>query len=536
MTESLIRSAGGLALFLLGMLTMTDGLRGVAGRGLERTLERLTRSPTSGAATGAVLTALIQSSSATTVLAVGFVGSGLLDFANALGIVIGSNVGTTVTGWIVAAFGVQLELGAIAPVALLPGVLARLFARGRARDAGGALAGFALLFMGIDALRDGLAGFQGLVEPAHFPPDTWVGRAELVGIGAAITLVTQSSSAGVALAIVALSNGLVALPQAAALVVGMDVATTATAALATIGASLPARRTGLAHVIYNVLTGIGAFALLPVFAAAVARFAPGVAAQRPELALVAFHTFFNFAGVVAVLPVARPFARLVEAIVRDRPTPFTRRLDRRLLAEPAIAARALGPTLDELARKTFATLGELLDGRAGARERLDLVELAVGETQAYLAAIPVVPARAAGRPSLAQQRVMHALHALDRLDRLVARGHQTDRIDALRADPELAALRARTSDLLRACAQDARRGGDALAKLASELEASEHAARERAVAATAAGAIPTETALERMDAHRWAERVAHHAWRIAHHLAALEGDTPLGAIPGDDRR
>lgn len=523
MTESAIRALGGLAFFLLGMLTMTEGLRGLAGAGLERALHRLTRSPASGALTAALFTALIQSSSATIVLAIGLVGSGVLEFASAIGIVLGSNVGTTVTGWLVAMLGLDLELANVAPVALFVGVLARLFARGRARNAGAALAGFALLFLGIDALRTGLASFESVVRPSHFPPDTWTGRLELVGIGAAITLVTQSSSAGVALAIVALSQGIVVFPQAAALVIGMDVATTATAAIATIGASLPARRTGLAHVFFNLLTGVFAFALLPVYARAMEQLAPELLGARPEIALVGFHTLFNVLGVAAMLPFAQPFARAVEFLVRERAHPFTRRLERRLLTEPAIAARALGPTLEELARETFDVLADEIANGERELHRLEPIERAVAATQEYLAAIPIAPRRPSAAPSIAEQRVINALHCLDRLGRLIDRGRQRDRIESLRSDAALRELAARVEALLREAASATSARTEAFAKGAAELEASEHAARERFIAESATGRATTEDTLRRMDAHRWAERVAHHAWRIAHHLDALAG-------------
>jgi phosphate:Na+ symporter len=198
---------GGVGLFLLGMLVLTGGLRGLAGDALRRLLARFTRSPVSGAIAGAVTTAVIQSSSATTVTAVGFVGAGLLSFPQALGIVFGANIGTTVTGWLVAILGFKLELATIAPPLLVAGVLLRLFASGTARQAGWALAGFSLLFIGIDALQQGMGAFEGRVTPENFPEDSPSGRLRLVLIGVAITLVTQSSSAGVATAMVALGTG-----------------------------------------------------------------------------------------------------------------------------------------------------------------------------------------------------------------------------------------------------------------------------------------------------------------------------------------
>jgi phosphate:Na+ symporter len=166
---------GGLGLFLLGMVVLTEGLRALAGRALRRVLSRFTRSPRSGAMTGALTTAVVQSSSAITVATVGFVGAGLLTFPQALGIVLGANIGTTVTGWLVALLGFKLELGTAALPIVLVGVLIRLFTKGRPSAAGFAIAGFGLIFVGISLLQQGMGGFVGVITPDSFPPDTWSG-------------------------------------------------------------------------------------------------------------------------------------------------------------------------------------------------------------------------------------------------------------------------------------------------------------------------------------------------------------------------
>ena len=251
MTSDILLAIGGLGLFLLGMIIMTEGLKDLAGPSLRRILARFTTNTASSAAAGAVTTAVIQSSSATTVTAIGFVGAGLMTFPQALGVIFGANIGTTMTGWLVALIGFKLDLGvAVLPIVLI-GALLKMFGRGRVRPLGWALAGFSLLFIGIDAMQQGMEAFEGRVTPDNFPRDSLIGRLQLVLIGVAITLVTQSSSAGVATAMVALSAGAVSFPQAAAMVIGMDVGTTFTAYLATIGGSTAMRQTGYAHVIYK---------------------------------------------------------------------------------------------------------------------------------------------------------------------------------------------------------------------------------------------------------------------------------------------
>ncbi|MEY8841056.1 Na/Pi cotransporter family protein, partial [Cribrihabitans sp. XS_ASV171] len=220
MNSDILAALGGVGLFLIGMHMLSGGLRALAGDRLRALLARFTRTPLSGAATGAAVTALIQSSSATTVTAIGFVSAGLLTFSHALGIIFGANIGTTVTGWLVAILGFKLDLGQTVLPLVLVGALLQLLGRGDWARSGQALAGFSLLFIGIDAMKDGLEAFEGIVTPQDFPEDTVLGRLQLVGIGVLITLVTQSSSAGVATALAALGAGAISFPQAAALVIG----------------------------------------------------------------------------------------------------------------------------------------------------------------------------------------------------------------------------------------------------------------------------------------------------------------------------
>jgi phosphate:Na+ symporter len=176
MAADIMLALGGVGLFLIGMIMLTEGLRGLAGKALRDVLARFTENPFSGAVSGALTTAVVQSSSATTVTAVGFVSAGLLTFPEALGVIFGANIGTTVTGWIVAILGFKLHLGEIILPVVLIGALLKLFGSGRLNFLGTALAGFSLLFIGIDAMQGGLAALEGVVTPSDFPEDTLPGR------------------------------------------------------------------------------------------------------------------------------------------------------------------------------------------------------------------------------------------------------------------------------------------------------------------------------------------------------------------------
>jgi len=530
MNPGILDAAGGLGLFLLGMLVMTDGLRALAGDALRRTLTSFTRSPLSGALTGAATTAIVQSSSATTVAAVGFVGAGLLSFPQAVGIVFGANVGTTITGWIVALVGFKLELGQLALPLILAGVSMRLLGRSKLEAIGFALAGFGLIFVGIDLLQSGMLQFEGTWTPEHYPADTVPGRLLLVLLGIAITIVTQSSSAGVASALAALHIGTISLTQAAAMVIGMDIGTTFSAVLATVGGSTDARRTGFAHVIYNVLTGVGAFVLLtPYVGFMTSRSASGIPSD-PELILVGFHTLFNVLGVVVMLPFADLFARLIVRLIPERELPFTSRLDGSLLRDPDVAIRALAATLGDIAQKTLAVFLDLLQTPSeSATERLALLELAIAECRRYVERM-----RTASDQGRTYQRHLSAMHAIDHLDRLVERCKETRCAATVERDRELAdlaqELRATVEAAMPALSAPAEEPEEAAPERAwRTLEAASEPFRRDTLHTTAIGSFDSRQAEARLDAIRWLHRIAYHVWRVVHHLRRCHFDRDLDA-------
>lgn len=243
---------GGLGIFLLGMIIMVQGLRTFTGQALHDSLMRFTRTPLTGALTGAGATAVLQSSSATTVAAVGFVSAGLMTFENAIGIILGANLGTTITGWLVAILGFKLQLAALVLPLIFMGAAMKLFMRGRGSHAGLALAGFGLIFVGISTMQEAMIALESILDFSHIPADSWSSRLQLVLLGLVFTAITQSSSAGVALTLTALFSGIIEFEQAAALVIGMDVGTTITSALASMGGNAETKRTGYSHVVYNV--------------------------------------------------------------------------------------------------------------------------------------------------------------------------------------------------------------------------------------------------------------------------------------------
>ncbi len=524
---------GGLGLFLLGMVVLTEGLRALAGRALRNVLTRFTRSPGSGAVTGAMTTAVVQSSSATTVAAVGFVGAGLLTFPQAFGIVLGANVGTTITGWLVALLGFKLKLGTAALPIVLVGVLMHLFTRGRVSSAGFAIAGFGLIFVGISLLQQGMGGLVGIITPESFPPDTWSGRLLLFLFGLVFTIFTQSSSAGVAMALAAVNASAMTVQQAAAAVIGMDVGTTVTAVLATIGGSVHARRTGYAHVMYNVLTGIGAFLILVPFMGALERFAPQVLVSEPELVLVGFHTFFNLVGVTIAVNFASQLASLMVRLVPMKPVPFARRLDRSLLESPAAALDALGTTLADLSATTFETIQRLISStdRRGIEARLAQVREALSETRNYVESV-----RTSTDEGWTYQRHLSAMHVIDHLDRLVDRCADTERWPPLRYDQQLEAIARKLGPAADEVRKALVQGEQSVAE--DNLEAVWRSVQDecrdyrgRALEQVAMGAFDAAEGAVRLDAARGLRRVAYHMWRIAHHLNRCRAHREPPEIP-----
>lgn len=526
MTSNILMAVGGVGLFLLGMIILTNGLKELAGNSLRRFLVRFTRTPTRGAVAGALTTAAIQSSSATSVTAVGFVSAGLLTFPQSVGIIFGANIGTTITGWMVAVIGFKLELGLMAMLLLPVGVLMRFFGSRKIQQVGWVMAGFSVLFLGIETMQQGLASFEGVLTPQVFPQDTWLGRLQLIGIGIVITLVTQSSSAGVATALVALNAGAISLPQAAALVIGMDIGTTFTAALATIGGATETRRTGYAHVVYNLLTGTFAFLMLgPYLALAAMWVAPGETGNA-ELTLVAFHTLFNLAGVLLALPFAGPFARLMIQLVPDRGPQLLRRLDSKLLRDPPAAIDASAATARDIALQLVSVVTRQLQpsqNHTVSPHTLHTLAQSIETTRHYLE-------QAQSTPDSGETHGRHlaTLHALDHLARLVHRCSQADRIEKLQDEKHLQHL---SSIIFQACEAWL---GDPGAKvhegrfdrLRTLLRDQRQRYRITTIQEAAHRNIDADTTLWRMDGIRWLHRVTYHLWRIIHHLgAATQSDT-----------
>ncbi|MDH5425075.1 MAG: Na/Pi symporter, partial [Gammaproteobacteria bacterium] len=416
-------------MFLLGMIIMTGGLKSLAGDYMRAVIMRFTHNPATGAVTGAVTTAVLQSSSATTVAAVGFVGTGLLTFSESLGIIFGANIGTTITGWLVVLLGFKLDLANVMLPVILLGVVFKLFGNKKLAMLGLSLAGFALIFVGIGLMQTAMTSVSEVITPDVFPDSSWSGRLQLFLLGVVITVITQSSSAGVAIALTALFAGAVEFEQAAAIVIGMDVGTTSTAALAVVGGNVSAKRTGLSHVIYNLMTGCGALLLLSPYIYLWEAASATAITENAELALVAFHSVFNVLGVLLILPFVSQFSNLVKKLIAEKESPYTSGLDNSLLRDNAVAIAALSASMQ---RETLALLRHLrhLLGDVRDVKAVDLEELqqALNTTHVFADLIHIKDEKEKYRVQL-----LALIHMLDHMQRL----HERLDEDAVRAETVL---------------------------------------------------------------------------------------------------
>lgn len=361
MIGDLLIFAGGIGLFLLGMRQMTDGLKVAAGNALRNILHAATRSPMRGIASGLAITTAVQSSSAVIFATIGFVNVGLLNLAQSIGIVYGSNLGTTLTSWIVALIGFNVDLRALALPAIGIGMALWVSAGTSRRGAlGQAIAGLGLFFLGIDILRSSFEDFGAAVSLDGWAEHRIAGIAAFLIAGIVLTVLMQSSSAALAVTLTAAGGGFVPITSAAAMIIGANVGTTSTAVFASIGATSPAKRVAAAHVTFNLVTGVAALLLLPVLLW-LAQAANRLIVEEAHVAvsLAIFHTLTKLLGIGIMVPLTGRLVTILEKRFRSAEEDEARPhyLDKTTLTTPTLAVDAIGLELRRMgamARKLCA--------------------------------------------------------------------------------------------------------------------------------------------------------------------------------------
>ncbi len=345
---------GGLGLFLLAIGLMTEGLKLAAGNALRTWLAQWSRSPLRGIYTGFTMTAIVQSSSAVTVASLGFVNAGLINMRQALGIVYGANIGTTMTGWLVALVGFKFDIQAFALPLIGFGMLLKLVnQQGKVASLGLALVGFGLFFVGIDTLRIAFGGIAQVLDISQFKAEGIVGMFTFLLIGVVMTILTQSSSASITLTITLATSGVVGMYAAGAMVIGANVGTTTTAMLASIGATANAKRVAAAQVIFNGLTAVVAFILLPILFGLLNSMSAALSiSTAPAVSLALFHTLFNVLGVAIIFPLNNRLADYLETCFTDlkQREAALKYLDKNIAQTPVLSINALTLELENSAR------------------------------------------------------------------------------------------------------------------------------------------------------------------------------------------
>ncbi len=381
MFESIVAFAGGVALFLLGMRLMTDGLKFAAGPALRGLLARATGSRWRAFGSGLLVTALVQSSGAVMFATIGFVNAGLLGLPQAIGLVFGANVGTTLTAWIVALVGFNVDLQALAMPAVALGVALWLGRRGQSASFGQALAGFGVFFLGLDALKDLFVDVgDGIGELGHLG-DGLPQRLLFAAIGVVLTVLMQSSSAALAVTLTAAAGGVLPLGAAAAVVIGTNLGTTSIGVFASFRATIAARRTAIAHVVFNLVLVAVALPLLPWLLAGSVRLLGGLVGAAPIATVLAvLHTIANLLTVALLWPLNRALVAALERWVgrREVDPAAPVYLDRHVLGTAHLAVEALRRELVRVGQFAHRMARTSLSSETADAERLqqdhDLVE------------------------------------------------------------------------------------------------------------------------------------------------------------------
>ncbi|MBS7273641.1 MAG: Na/Pi cotransporter family protein [Bacteroidales bacterium] len=326
MVLSILTLVGALGLFLYGMNLMSSGLQKAAGSGLRKFLSSITSNPVKGVVTGMGVTAVIQSSSATTVMVVGFVNAGLLTLTQAISVIMGANIGTTFTAWIIALFGFKADVSILAVPLMALGFILSVSKKGRWRDISEFVVGFSLLFLGLSFMKNSVPDLQSSPEVLQFL-QSWSGHGALsvllfVLVGSVLTLILQSSSATVALTLIFLNMGWIQFDMAAAMVLGENIGTTITANIAASVGNPNARRAALAHTVFNIFGVIWAIILFRPFLSLIqfiiSCLGLGASEQAPLYSISMLHTVFNLINTTLLIWFIPMIEKFVCAVIKDR--------------------------------------------------------------------------------------------------------------------------------------------------------------------------------------------------------------------------
>ena len=322
---------GALGFFIYGMKVMSEGIQKVAGNKMRQILGAMTSTRVFGVFTGFLITCLLQSSSATTVMVVSFVNAGLLTLVESVGVVMGANIGTTITAWLISIFGFKVKIASVALPIIAIGFPLMFSKKANLKSWAEVIIGFALIFLGLDALKGSVPDLKNSPEVleflANYADAGMLSTLVFIGVGTILTLVVQSSSAAMALTLVMCFEGWIPFEMAAAMVLGENIGTTITANLAALIGNVHAKRAAMAHFIFNVFGVLWMFCFFRVFIIGIDAFMSSSYGVSPldkdqyesiPIALSIFHTVFNIVNVTLLFAFVPLIARAAERMVPSR--------------------------------------------------------------------------------------------------------------------------------------------------------------------------------------------------------------------------
>ncbi len=360
----------GLGIFLFGMFMMEESIRLLAGRSFKTLIRRSTGTRLRGLVTGFISTAVLQSSSAVSLMVLAFVGAGLLTLVNAVAMLMGAMVGTTCTAWIVAIFGFKFKIDAFAmPLIGIGGLLLIVFSSSsRYVNISKLVAAFGFLFLGLDFMKTSVDGFAASFDPSSFPDfGLWV----YILAGIILTAIMQSSSATIAIILTALFSGVIDFPRGTAMVIGANIGTTVTVILGAIGGIPAKKQAAVSSLIFNIGTAIVIFPVLPVFSFII-NDAAGLK-DNPVLAIALFHTLFNLLGVLLFAPFISTQVRFLERLFPEKRIHLTRYITN---TPPEVAEAALPALCREILHQLRCSFQYILTRYRLGPRKSNLVDLA----------------------------------------------------------------------------------------------------------------------------------------------------------------
>lgn len=367
----LLTLLGSLGFFIYGMKVMSEGLQKVAGEKLRQILRAMTSNRLKGVFTGFLITSLIQSSSATTVMVVSFVNAGLLSLLESIGVIMGANIGTTVTAWIISIVGFKVKIGAATLPLIAVGFPLLFSAKNKIKSYGEVIIGFAILFMGLELLKNSVPDIKSNPEILQFLADYTdhglISFLLFVAIGTILTVIVQSSSATMALTLIMANQGWISFDIAAAMVLGENIGTTITANIAALIANVHAKRAARAHFIFNIFGVLWMLLLYPLFLKGIAIGMESFDGENPlkdpeaiPIALSIFHTTFNIINVLLLIWFVKFIERVVIKMVKSTGEDDEFRLE--YISSPMVSTPEI--SLEEAA-KELAKFGEITSRMSG---------------------------------------------------------------------------------------------------------------------------------------------------------------------------